>query len=192
MFRQSQLEKQGFVFYRIWSTNWWDSPEKELKKLVDFISDFDKAENNSSNKPLYNFFAGEKVRIGSKSITHEVAKAIGDGGLSVGKSREEEKIFDLKFKKSCENCDAEDIEYFVDFVKGRILSEIESSGTLNLRKLLDKAMEELGSDTRFTENVHLKKINKNEFCSGLKNMFSRMIDNLESQNSDGDSPEVLN
>jgi superfamily I DNA and/or RNA helicase/very-short-patch-repair endonuclease len=44
MFRQSQLEKQGFIFYRIWSTNWWYSSEKELKKLVDFILKFDSEE----------------------------------------------------------------------------------------------------------------------------------------------------
>jgi very-short-patch-repair endonuclease len=41
MFRQKQLEKYGFIFYRIWSTNWWYSPEKELKKLVDFIQSKD-------------------------------------------------------------------------------------------------------------------------------------------------------
>jgi very-short-patch-repair endonuclease len=41
MFRQSQLEKQGFIFYRIWSANWWHSPDKELKKLVDFILSYD-------------------------------------------------------------------------------------------------------------------------------------------------------
>lgn len=44
MFRQSQLEKQGFTFYRIWSTNWWYSSEKELKKLADFILKFDSEE----------------------------------------------------------------------------------------------------------------------------------------------------
>ncbi|MBO9658969.1 MAG: hypothetical protein J7527_09095, partial [Chitinophagaceae bacterium] len=33
-FRQCELEKQGFVFYRLWSTNWWISPEKELQKLI--------------------------------------------------------------------------------------------------------------------------------------------------------------
>jgi very-short-patch-repair endonuclease len=37
VFRQDQLEKYGFVFYRIWSTNWWDSPDKELEKLLNFI-----------------------------------------------------------------------------------------------------------------------------------------------------------
>lgn len=44
MFRQSRLEKQGFIFYRIWSTNWWYSEEKELRKLVEFINKFDREE----------------------------------------------------------------------------------------------------------------------------------------------------
>lgn len=46
VFRQTQLERQGFVFHRIWSTNWWHSPEKELKKMVDFIEKFDKEEKS--------------------------------------------------------------------------------------------------------------------------------------------------
>jgi very-short-patch-repair endonuclease len=38
MFRQSQLEKHGLIFHRIWSTNWWSSWEKELDKLLLFIN----------------------------------------------------------------------------------------------------------------------------------------------------------
>ncbi|MBL0048917.1 MAG: hypothetical protein IPP32_12570 [Bacteroidetes bacterium] len=41
MFRQARLEEQGFTFYRIWSTNWWYSAEKEIKNLMEFISKFD-------------------------------------------------------------------------------------------------------------------------------------------------------
>ena len=37
IFRQEQLEKFGFVFYRIWSTKWWDSSERELESLLEFI-----------------------------------------------------------------------------------------------------------------------------------------------------------
>jgi len=37
VFRQQQLEKYGFVFYRIWSTNWWDASDRELEKLLTFI-----------------------------------------------------------------------------------------------------------------------------------------------------------
>jgi very-short-patch-repair endonuclease len=52
MFRQSRLEEQGFTFYRIWSTNWWYSVEKELKKVVSFISQFDKEEKQEDILPL--------------------------------------------------------------------------------------------------------------------------------------------
>lgn len=52
MFRQSRLEEQGFTFYRIWSTNWWYSSEKELKKLVAFISQIDKDEKQEDVLPL--------------------------------------------------------------------------------------------------------------------------------------------
>jgi len=52
MFRQSRLEEQGFTFYRIWSTNWWYSSEKELKKLIAFISQVDKEEKQEDILPL--------------------------------------------------------------------------------------------------------------------------------------------
>jgi very-short-patch-repair endonuclease len=52
MFRQSRLEEQGFTFYRIWSTNWWYSVEKELKKVVAFISQVDKEEKQEDIIPL--------------------------------------------------------------------------------------------------------------------------------------------
>lgn len=35
--RQKILENHGFVFHRIWSTNWWRNPQKETKRLVEFI-----------------------------------------------------------------------------------------------------------------------------------------------------------
>jgi very-short-patch-repair endonuclease len=37
IFRQEQLERHGLMFHRIWSTNWWDAPDKELTRLVEFI-----------------------------------------------------------------------------------------------------------------------------------------------------------
>ncbi len=52
MFRQSRLEEQGFTFYRIWSTNWWYSSEKELKKLVEFISQVDSEEKPINILPI--------------------------------------------------------------------------------------------------------------------------------------------
>jgi superfamily I DNA and/or RNA helicase/very-short-patch-repair endonuclease len=41
VFRQKQLEEYGFRFYRIWSTDWWLSPDKEIQKILKFIQDFD-------------------------------------------------------------------------------------------------------------------------------------------------------
>ena len=35
--RQKILESHGFVFHRIWSTNWWRNPKRETKALVEFI-----------------------------------------------------------------------------------------------------------------------------------------------------------
>lgn len=42
--RQKILEEHGFVFHRIWSTNWWRNPQKETQKLVEFIK---RIENSS-------------------------------------------------------------------------------------------------------------------------------------------------
>jgi very-short-patch-repair endonuclease/RecA/RadA recombinase len=44
--RQKILENHGFVFHRIWSTNWWRRPEKELQKLLEFISNLENKNNN--------------------------------------------------------------------------------------------------------------------------------------------------
>lgn len=35
--RQKILENHGFVFHRIWSTNWWRNVNRETQKLLDFI-----------------------------------------------------------------------------------------------------------------------------------------------------------
>jgi superfamily I DNA and/or RNA helicase/transcription elongation GreA/GreB family factor/very-short-patch-repair endonuclease len=35
--RQKILESHGFVFHRIWSTNWWRNSSRETTKLIDFI-----------------------------------------------------------------------------------------------------------------------------------------------------------
>lgn len=37
MYRQKELENMGFIVYRIWSTNWFQDKESEMKKLLRFI-----------------------------------------------------------------------------------------------------------------------------------------------------------
>lgn len=51
IFRESVITPYGFIFYRIWSTNWWYSAEKELNKLIEFIDRIDREEYNEINTP---------------------------------------------------------------------------------------------------------------------------------------------
>jgi very-short-patch-repair endonuclease len=48
-FRQEQLERYGFIFYRIWSTNWWDAADRELELLLEFIHKQDTAAARTLN-----------------------------------------------------------------------------------------------------------------------------------------------
>ena len=47
--RQKILEDHGFVFHRIWSTNWWDNPSRETTKLVSFIKQVESSNHNLKN-----------------------------------------------------------------------------------------------------------------------------------------------
>lgn len=53
--RQKILESHGFVFHRIWSTNWWRNPQKETKRLIEFIrsvesrNDYNLADNSRTS-----------------------------------------------------------------------------------------------------------------------------------------------
>ncbi len=40
--RQKILEGHGFVFHRIWSTNWWRNTQRETRKLIEFIEKTEK------------------------------------------------------------------------------------------------------------------------------------------------------
>jgi transcription elongation GreA/GreB family factor len=47
--RQKILEDHGFVFHRIWSTNWWDNPSRETTKLISFIRQVESSNHNLKN-----------------------------------------------------------------------------------------------------------------------------------------------
>jgi hypothetical protein len=51
IFRESVIKPYGLIFYRIWSTNWWYSAERELNKLVEFIDRLDREEYEKINFP---------------------------------------------------------------------------------------------------------------------------------------------
>lgn len=52
IFRQEQLEHFGFIFYRIWSTKWWDAADRELEKLLNFIRQQDAIIVNTATSDL--------------------------------------------------------------------------------------------------------------------------------------------
>ncbi len=43
--RQKILENHGFVFHRVWSTNWWRNPKRETDRLIDYIQKTDLTAN---------------------------------------------------------------------------------------------------------------------------------------------------
>ncbi len=56
--RQKILESHGFVFHRIWSTNWWRNSDRETKLLVDFIKQTEetvKVKTEDYSKTAYAF-----------------------------------------------------------------------------------------------------------------------------------------
>ena len=49
MYRQKILEKKGFVFYRIWSTNWFYDTKNEREKLINKIQELDALDRVNAN-----------------------------------------------------------------------------------------------------------------------------------------------
>lgn len=64
MHRQRILESQGFVFHRIWGTNWWRNQKVECQKLLKFIEEIKNSavENIQENKnSMVSSFTGEII-----------------------------------------------------------------------------------------------------------------------------------
>ena len=75
--RQSILESNGFVFHRIWSTNWWRSPKREIKKLVEFIQDIENTTKTRSEvKQLPSIAFSDKVEAVLETIPIKTYKNV--------------------------------------------------------------------------------------------------------------------
>jgi superfamily I DNA and/or RNA helicase/transcription elongation GreA/GreB family factor/very-short-patch-repair endonuclease len=74
--RQNILEGHGFVFHRIWSTNWWRNPKRETNKLVKFIKSI---ENSSpsifEDKSKTRLAFTDDIKIGNTEL-HKVSPEI--------------------------------------------------------------------------------------------------------------------
>lgn len=62
VFRQKQLEGYGFKFYRIWSTNWWQKQDSEIKQLLDFIRKFDRTDNSAKDSAKFITLSDKEIK----------------------------------------------------------------------------------------------------------------------------------
>lgn len=65
--RQKILEHHGFLFYRIWSTNWWRDYQREAEKLVAFLKDNGRSLRATVKSQSLTFIA-EEVEIGRTAV----------------------------------------------------------------------------------------------------------------------------
>ncbi|MDC9721380.1 MAG: AAA domain-containing protein [Urechidicola sp.] len=69
--RQKILEGHGFVFHRIWSTNWWRNPKREAKILVEFIKNIENSSHSAfEDKSTTSLAFTDSIEL----IENEVAK----------------------------------------------------------------------------------------------------------------------
>jgi len=68
--RQKILEGHGFVFHRIWSTNWWRNPKRETAKLVEFITNIESRtpEARETNLQIESSFTDDFSKIASTPV----------------------------------------------------------------------------------------------------------------------------
>jgi very-short-patch-repair endonuclease len=97
MFRQSRLELHGFKFHRIWSTNWWNSLEKELNKLVSFISKIDLEEKVEQTPPVEDLFKVNEIM--PITLRPETKKKV-EVTSTVTVKNPEGKVLKVKFSKT--------------------------------------------------------------------------------------------
>lgn len=78
--RQNILEGHGFVFHRIWSTNWWRNPKREINKLVKFIKSIENSNPSifeDKSKTGLAFTDDIKIANGElQKITPEIQKEV--------------------------------------------------------------------------------------------------------------------
>jgi superfamily I DNA and/or RNA helicase/transcription elongation GreA/GreB family factor/very-short-patch-repair endonuclease len=69
--RQKILESHGFVFHRIWSTNWWRNSNRETTKLVDFIKHVETSSNSNYKDHSHTAFAfTDDIVIPEDNVSH--------------------------------------------------------------------------------------------------------------------------
>jgi len=126
MHRKNILETYNFVFHRIWSTNWWKNPKKELQTLVDFIkkietsniqdtrkieniseafSNFDIDNQEINNEPSIKNIEKENLTSEIKAEPKTEEKTVQLGSVVTLKYLNNETIYDIRITEDSENKD---------------------------------------------------------------------------------------
>ena len=89
--RQKILESHGFIFHRIWSTNWWRNPKKETQKLVDFIKSIENSNPSIfEDKSKTSLAFTDNIKIIEQQITNvspELRKGLKESIEAVSKNK---------------------------------------------------------------------------------------------------------
>ena len=67
IYRQKYLESRGWKIYRIWSTNWWHNPEKEIEKILKIYSSLEDIEDKKETpKNKLTKIQGKQEKVSTK------------------------------------------------------------------------------------------------------------------------------
>ena len=69
--RQKILEEHGFVFHRIWSTNWWRNTNREIKKMLNFIEEVKNIKTSTNTKGVEYSKSFEEKKLSLNSLLKE-------------------------------------------------------------------------------------------------------------------------
>tara|TARA_B100000963_G_C22632381_1_gene675659 strand:- start:321 stop:4367 length:4047 start_codon:yes stop_codon:yes gene_type:complete len=106
LYRQKILEDYGYIFHRIWSTNWWRNPKKETEKLVGFIN------NNAGKKVL-----GKNESLSDILSHKDIESNILEKKKSISKKQENKKITGSVNKKTVQINSVVKIKYLNNGIK---------------------------------------------------------------------------
>lgn len=97
--RQKILESNGFVFHRIWSTNWWRNPKREMQKLLEFIIQVESQLNFevNDNSELSKSFTDDVDIIENNITQHSINNAEDDFQKinTIELTKEDDSIFEI-------------------------------------------------------------------------------------------------
>ncbi|BDB55096.1 hypothetical protein GENT5_14010 [Flavobacterium ammoniigenes] len=141
--RQKIIEKQGFVFHRIWSTNWWRNQKRETNKLIDFIKEVISKGNDIET---------DQINLTSNAFTDEIVQV--------------ETILSKSIEKSIESN-----QYIIDSFVDNI-DEIEVVSENNKIKVGSIVkLNYINQNKTITINISENESKKNEVINGIQNVF---------------------